>query len=261
VRGPLFLKEKNMALNGIGISGSIVHATASPQGPYAYRSGMGMVPSTEFQVLFDDFTSLVTTNVPNGWTAAIIDTGATAVASTTAALGANGALLMSDATASEGVAVYMPKAIQLTVGKRFFMEMRVRTSDVTDNAVQFGLTDLTATTNPEDLWTTTAANVISFGILDGSAVTGMLSDAGNSGTTVQAGARSMVADTWHILAIQYDGVKLRAYVDGKLSLLWSGAASTVPTGVALAPFIGVLNGDGAGAAVNTVDYLRYVSER
>jgi len=247
-----------MATNGVGFTGAIVEANVSPQAAYAYRSGMGMMPSTEFQVVFDDFVDLVSTNVPTGWAAAIIDTGATAVASTTAALGANGALLMSDASVSEGVAIYMPRAIQLTAGKRFFMEMRVRTDDVTDNAIQFGLTDLTATTNPEDLWTTTAANVVSFGILDGSAVTGMLSDAGNSGTTVQAGTRSMVANTWHVLAIQYDGLRLRGYVDGKLSLLWSGV---IPTGVALAPFIGVLNGNGGGAAVNTVDYFRYVSER
>lgn len=241
----------------IGVN-NVLSAPKSPQSAYSYRSGMGLIPTAEFLVDFDDFTGLVTTNVPAGWAAAIIDTGATAVTSTTATIGANGVLLLSDATASEGVAIHKPRCVQLIPGKRFFMEMRVRTDDVTDNAIQFGLTDLTAVVNPEDLWTTVAANLVAFGILDGSAGTRMLSDAGNSGTTVQSGTRSLVANTWHILAIEYNGSGLRGYVDGKLSQTWSGV---IPTAVALAPFFGVLNGDGAGGAVNSVDYIRFVAER
>jgi hypothetical protein len=250
-----------MATNGSGVSESIVGAPASPQGPYSYRSGIALLPSAEWQVKFDDFVDSVSTNVPLGWTAAIIDTGATAVVDTTATTGANGVLSMSDATVSEGVAIYGSKNVQLIAGKRFMMEMRVKTSDVTDNAVLFGLSDLTATTNPEDLWTTTAANLVAVGILDGAATVGMLIDAGNSGTARVEGTRSMVAATWHTLAFYYNGVNISCYVDGKLSLTWTGAASTIPTAVALAPFVGVLNGNGAGAATNQIDYVRWVSER
>jgi len=250
-----------MSSNGAGFTETIVHAVNSPQAKYSYRSGMGMISSAEFCVFMDDFNRLVTSNVPTGWTAAVIDTGATATTSTAAGIGSEGVLSLGDATASEGISIYMPKSVQLTVGKRFFMEVLIRTDDVTDNTIQFGLSDLTATTNPEDLWTTTAANLVSFGILDGSATTGILADASNSGTTVQTGTRSLVANTWHTLAIHYDGVKLRGYVDGKLSVLWSGAASTIPTSVAMSPFIGVLNGDGAGGATNYVDYMRFVCER
>lgn len=259
-----------MATNGSGVSSSLVHAPASPQGPYSYRSGMGMVPSAEWSVFFDDFYSFVVAtaitngpvaNTPWGWQSAAIDSGATAAVLTTATVGANGVLNLSDATASEGVAIWGTKSIQLIGGKRFFMEARVRTSDVTDNAVQIGLTSLTASTNPEDLWTTVATDVVAFGILDGGATAGILVDAGNGGTSVIAGTRSMVVDTWHTLAIYYDGVNVKGYVDGKLSVTNSGATTTVPTAVALAPFFGVLNGDGAGAATNYFDYVRWVSER
>jgi len=261
-----------MAKNGVGFSESIVHATNSLQGRYSYRSGVGMVPSAEWSVFFDDFYSFVVAtaitngpvaNTPWGWQGAIIDTGATAAVDTTTTLGGStGILKLSDATASEGVAVYGTKAVQLTAGKKFFMEMRVRTDDVTDNAIQFGLSDLTATTNPEDLWTTTAANLITFGILDGSAYPQLLSDKSNGGTTVQTQTvKPMVVDTWHILGIGYDGAKLRAFVDGVETTFWSGAATTVPTDVALAPFFGVLNGNGAGANNNYVDFVRFAVER
>lgn len=262
-----------MASNGLGITESLVHAPVSNQGAYAYRSKMGMVPSAEWDVFFDDFHSFVVAtaitngpvaNTPWGWQGAIIDIGATAAVSTAAGLGNTGVLLMGDATVSEGVAFYGTKSVQLTAGKRFFMEMRVRTDDVTDNAVQFGLTDLTATTNPEDLWTTTAANLIAVGILDGSANLTMLADKSNSGSTVETStSRAMVANTWHTIAFSYDGSSaLKVYLDGLPALTWSQSASaTIPTGVALAPFVGVLNGDGAGGANNYIDYVRFVIER
>lgn len=260
-----------MASNGLGITESLVHAPVSNQGAYAYRSKMGMVQSAEWDVFFDDFHSFVVAtaitngpvaNTPWGWQGAVIDTGATAAVTTTAALGATGVLTLSDATASEGVAFYGTKSVQLTAGKRFFMEARIRTDDVTDNTIQFGLSDLTATTNPEDLWTTTAANLVTFGILDGSAALKMLADKSNSGSTAETGTRSMVADTWHTLAFYYDGGSaLRGYIDGNLAETWSQASTTIPTGVALAPFIGVLNGDGAGGANNYIDYVRFVIER
>lgn len=239
---------------------------------YKYRIGTSMVPSAEYSVFFDDFlvTFIPTTSITNGpvantptpWAGAIIDSGATVAVNATATIGANGVLTFADATASEGSAIYGPKSIQLISGKKFWMEMRVRTDDVTDNAIQFGLSDLTAVTNPEDLWTTVAANVISFGLLDGSAYPQMLSDKSNGGTSVQTQtARIMKVDTWHVLGIAYDGAKLRAYVDGKEALTWSGAATTVPTATALAPFIGHINGNGAGGNLVIVDYIRWASER
>lgn len=241
-----------------GFTPSLVHSPRGYYGPYQYRAGMGLVPSAEFDVFHDDFNRVVASNLPSGWTAAIIDTGATLVADTT--VGHSSSLLFNSDGGSEGVSIYLPKSIQLTSGKKFFMEIRFKTETADDTDVQFGLTDLTATTNPEDLWTTTAANVVAFGVLDGSAVTGMLSDASNGGTTVQAGTRSLSNNTWHTLAIWYTGVQLKGFVDGKLSLTWSGAASTIPTGTALAPFVGFRNGS-AATNEGQIDYFRYVSER
>lgn len=239
---------------------------------YAYRHRMGMVPSAEFDVFHDDFHSfMVSTAITNGpvantpldfWAGAIIDSGATIVANTTATIGANGVLTFADATASEGAALYTTKSFQLISGKKFFVEIRFRTDDVSDNAIQFGLSDQTAVTNPEDLWTTTAANLVTFGILDGSAYPQMLSDKSNGGTSVQTQTNKLlVADTWHTMAIGYDGVYLRGYVDGDLALVWSGASTTIPTATAMGLFLGHLNGNGAGGAVVVFDYIRAVSER
>ena len=244
--------------NGVGLSESIVFAR---QSQYAYRTKMGMIGSAEFVNFMDDFVSAVTTNLPAGWDGVVIDTGATVVTDTTAgSLGATGVLLFDSDGAAEGAAIYGEKCLQLTSGKRFFMEMRFQTEIADDTDVQFGLTALTATTNPEDLWTTTATDVVAFGVLDGSAVVGLLSDAGNSGTVVQAGSLSLSNATWHILGIGYDGVNLRCYVDGVLALTWAGAASTIPTGVALAPFFGYRNGSTA-ANEGHCDYVRFVVER
>lgn len=252
-----------------GFTAPIVHAPGDPYG-YRYRHNMGMMPSAEFCVYFDDFLefkpgSAITNgqgvNTPFGWTGEILDSGATVALLSTATVGATGVLNISDATASEGAATYGAKAIQLTSGKKFFMETRVRTSDVTDNTVQFGLSSLTAVTNPEDIWTTAADSLVAFGILDGSATVKMLADKSNSGSTAETGTRALTADTWHVLAIHYDGSKLYGYVDGNLALSWAQASTTIPTGVALAPFIGALNGDGAGASTNYFDYVRFCIER
>lgn len=238
---------------------------------YGYRDRMGLVACAEYDVFHDDFHSFMVstaiTNGPvantplNGWQGAIIDSGATVTTNTTAAIGANGVITLADATASEGAAIYTTKSFQLTSGKRFFVEVRVRTDDVTDNALQFGLSDQTATTNPEDLWTTTAASVLAFGLLDGSAYPQLLSDKSNSGTSVQTQTNKlMVVNTWHVLAIGYDGSYVRTYVDGDLAHTYTATAS-IPTGVAMGLFIGTLNGDGAGGAVSVCDYIRCVSER
>lgn len=242
-----------------GLTTPLIHSPRSAQEPYAYRSGLGLAAAAEWMVLHDDFLHLVTTNVPAGWTAAVIDTGATVVADTTAAH-ATGVLIFDSDGATEGAAIYLPKAVQLTSGKKFFMEIRFKTEISDDSDVQFGLSDLTATTNPEDLWTTTAANLISFGVLDGDATVGMLSDAGNGGTSVVLGDRDLSSATWHTLAIGYDGVGLRGYVDGKLAVTWTGAAATIPTGVALAPFVGFRNGS-AATTEGHLDYVRIALER
>lgn len=248
-----------MATNGVGLSESIVHAPVSNQGKYPYRSGMGMINSAEWVVYFDDFVNVLATNVPDGWAAAVIDTGATVVTSTIAT-DATGILLFDSDGATEGAAIYLPKCLNLTSGKRFFMECRVLTENADDTDVQFGLSDLTATTNPEDLWTTTAANLVTFGVLDGDATVKMLSDAGNGGTSAQTGTIDLSDSTWHTLAISYKNDKLQGWVDGQLALTWSGAAATVPTGVLLAPFIGTRNGS-AATHEQKVDYVRFVLER
>lgn len=238
---------------------------------YAYRGNTGMVPSAEYMVFMDDFvttfipTTAITNgpvaNTPWGWQAAIIDSGATIAVNTTAAIGATGVLTLADASASEGAAFYGQKSIQLTAGKKLWMEVRVRTDDVTDNLIQFGLSSVTASTNPEDLWTTTATDFVTFGIVDGAGTTVLFADKSNSGSTAETGTLAMTADTWTTLAIAYDGAGLTGWINGQRSQTWAQASSTIPTGVALAPFVGHLNGNGTGGNVVVVDYVRIVSER
>lgn len=252
-----------MATNAFGVNESIVFAPEVSGKKYAYRTGLGMVPSAEWSVWFDDFFGPVTTNIPFGWSNVVIDTGATVVPDTTVGAGhGNGALLFDSDGALEGAAFYGVKSIQLTSGKKFFMEMRFKTEIANDTDVQFGLTDLTAVVNPEDLWTTTAANLIAFGVLDGSAVTTMLSDKANSGATAETGTVSLTDGNWHTLAIGYDGgTQLTGYVDGEKSVTWAQTfATTVPSGVILAPFVGFRNGS-AATNEGQVDYIRWAIQR
>jgi hypothetical protein len=249
-------------LNSFAVPASIVHAPDTPN-VYPYRSGMGMISSAEWLVFFDDFVSPISTNVPSGWSAAIIDVGATIVGSSViGAGGATGALYFDSDGATEGAAIYMPEVVQLVSGKRFFMETRVNLEAAADSDFFFGLSDITATVNPEDLWTTTAASLVACGVLD-SAATGylsILSDANNSGSAIVAGEKAVSSGAWNILGLGYDGSKLRGYINGKLAVTWTGAASTIPTGYTLAPFLGYRNGS---AATNeaAVDYFRFVMER
>lgn len=238
-----------------GFKGPIVHAPRSTQEGYKYRTGMGMMPSAEFCVIHDDFTDTISTNAPSGWTA-IIDTGATIVADTTAG-SATGVLYFDSDGTTEGAAIYMPEVLQLVSGKKFFMEVRFKTEIADDSDVQFGLSSVTATTNPEDLWTTTSADVLAFGVLDGSAVTTILADLANAGTAAVAGTVSLSNATWHTLAIYFDGTNAHGYVDGNLSVTTS---TTVPVGVTLAPFVGFRNGS-AATTEGQCDYVRIVMER
>lgn len=244
---------------GSSFTSPIKHSPTGVGTPYAYRSGTGMMSSAEFAVLHDDFLLSVTTNVPAGWDAAVIDTGATVVTDTTAG-SATGVLFFDSDGATEGTAIYAEKTVQLTAGKKFWMEMRFKTEIADDSDVQFGLSSLTATTNPEDLWTTVSTDLVAFGVLDGSAVVTMLADKSNSGSTAELGSASMVSATWHTLAIYYNGVSLFGYLDGQKVLTWAQAAATIPTGVALAPFFGFRNGS-AATTEGQCDYVRVVIER
>lgn len=245
---------------GSAFTSPIKHSPVPYEGNnYSYRGGTGMVPSAEWLVFYDDFVGAVTTNVPVGWDATVIDTGATVVTDTTAGYG-TGVLLFDSDGATEGAAFYGEKSLQLTAGKKFWMEVRFQTELADDSDVQFGLSALTATTNPEDLWTTTAADLVAFGVLDGDATVTMLADKSNSGSTAELGTKDLTSAAWHTLAIFYDGAKLFGFVDGQKVLTWSQAAATIPTGVALAPFVGFRNGS-AATTEGHVDYVRIVLER
>jgi len=236
-------------------------------GPYKYRSGLGFSPSAEFLVVHDDFVTPVTSNVPDGglWQAAIIDTAATCLINQTVTTSANGVIALTDATASEGIAIYTEQQFQLIAGKKFMMEVRLRTDDVTDNTVYFGLSALNATTNPEDLYTTASTDLIAMGILDATDTTGgpgLFVDTGNGGTSLQTQtARVMVVDTWHTMAIYYDGVNVSTWMDGNKVIASSQASTTVPTPIALGAFLAMRNGNGAGGNTLLVDYVRIISER
>lgn len=247
-----------MAIPASGLRASKLHAPQTGKN-YDYRTGTAMFPTYEWSTHMDDFYGSVTTNLPIGWVAAIIDTGATITVDSTAGSSTGVLYFDSDGT-TEGAAVYGTKSIQLTSGKRFWMEMLVKTEVADDTDVQFGLTAVTATSNPEDLWTTTATDVVAFGVLDGSATVTMLADKSNSGSTAETGTASLTSATWHLLAIYYDGNKLHGYVDGQRALTWAQASTTIPTGVALAPFFGYRNGSSANNE-GQVDYVRWVVER
>lgn len=222
-----------------------------------------MVPSAEQVVFFDDFNEVVTTNVPAGWSAAVIDVGATVTQLATDNYPGGVLNFASDGT-TEGSAIYLPKQIQLS-GKRFMMEVRVWTEDADDTDVQFGLSALTATTNPEDLWTTTATDVIAFGVLDGDATVTMLCDKDNAGAAANLGNIDLQDGTWHTLAILVTGnstdanMNVRGYVDGNLAITWD-TETEIPDDLVLAPFIGARTG---GDAVHNVyfDYVRFIAER
>jgi len=244
-------------MSNTAFSAPLVHTRSNA---YPYRQGFAMTPSAEQIFYFDDFTQKVTTNVPAGWEAAVIDTGATVTQLATDLYGGGVLKIASDGT-SEGAAIYLPKQVQLS-GKRFFMETRIQTSLVAETDVQFGLSALTATTNPEDLWTTTATDLIAFGILAGDATVTMLVDKNNSGTAAILGSVDLVDATWTNLAILVEGnetdanMTVRGYVNGSLAVTWTGASTTVPGDLVLAPFIGGRTGATAGNTVY-VDYVRF----
>lgn len=238
--------------NSFGINESIVHGK---DGDYSYRRGMGMFNSFEWVAFYDEFDGSPASNAYPGWTA-IIDTGGTA---TSAAIAGGGAAITSDGT-TEGVSLYRGKSVQLS-GRKFFMEVRVKTLDADDTDVKFGLTDLIATTNPEDLWATATADGIAAGVTDGSAALTLVYDKNNGGPVTETSSAVLEDDTWAVLAITYNGAEtpgegsLRLWKDGEV-IATAATVAQIPEDLALAPFIGARTG-GDAAHIVTFDYARY----
>lgn len=249
---------------GTSFKGPILHGPEVNANLYPYRAGKGMIPSAEWVVFFDDFTGDVASNIPDGWDAAIIDTGCT---NTNANL-AGGVLLMDSDADNEGTAIIQNKHVALA-GKKFFMEVRVKMEDVSAMTFQFGLSALTAVTNPEDIWTTTTTDYISFGNLD-TAVCALTYDKNNGGTVTETNSNETQAtladNTYAILAIDYNGgstpgdSSVRAYVNGIL-VAAAQTEAQIPDDLPLAPFVGFLAGHATTADVVHVDYVRYSLER
>jgi hypothetical protein len=247
-----------------GFQESLVHSPVeSPRG-YVYRSRAGIIPSAEYAVYFDDFFVNPSSNALPG-TTAVIDTGATITQAAADAISYTGVLKFASDGTTEGATLYWPKTIQLGLGKKFFMEVRCYTADADDTDVQFGLSDVTASSNPEDLWTTTAANLITFGVLDGDATVKMLCDKDNAGTSASTGDVDLSDATWHVLGIEVGGsaadsdMWVKGYVDGALAETW-GTETSIPDDLTLSPFIGARTGGSAGHVIY-FDYVRWSLQR
>lgn len=225
--------------------------------PYPYRSQKGMLPSQEWVYVFDDFNQTIATNVPTGWAAAIIDSGCTVTLS-----GANGRAVFTADAASEGAAIYRPASIQLG-GRPFYMELKGQIAAAADDVLfGFGLTDLSATTNPEDLGTTASSDFIRFGLNDGAANPVLVYDKDNTGPVTQTATDVTIsAATDYIWAIEYTGAstagdaRLHAYINGN-RVLTSSTPAQIPEDLPLAPYIMMVSGNGA-AHVASVDYIRW----
>jgi len=242
-----------------GFKGPIVHAPATLQGTYAYRSKVGMMDSAEFTVFHDDFIGTSPSNAPADYTwTAIIDTGAT-LTNNASLVKKGGIIGITSDGASEGVSIYHPRTVKLESGKRFFMEVSCMTLDADDTDVQFGLSDLSATTDPEDMWDTSNADGVACGVLDGSAAIKLVYDKDNGGPVTETSTLVLSDSTWTTLAFGWDGVSLKFYKNG----LFAGQALTtgqVPDDVLLAPFVGARTG-GDAAHVVYFDYVRWALER
>ena len=244
-----------------GVS-TLVHAPRSKQEGYPYRGNKGIVPSRENIVFFDDFFSTPATNVPPGWAAAIIDTGATVTQLSTNDYPGGVLVFASDGT-SEGASIYLPKSIQLSSTKRMFMEARVLTTDANQTDIQMGLSSLTGTTNPEDLWTTTATDLIAFGPLAGSEYPSFLIDKNNGGSAAKVTTEAPLKDsTWHVLGLEINGDSktVLGYIDGNYIGFGVGGTTYFPDNLVLAPFIGARTGATASNVVY-VDYFRFSINR
>ncbi len=229
---------------------------------YPYRSGIGMFDSAEFFTFFDDFVETEESNElgSKGWSSTTGDGGYTIVNGDAH----GGTLVISSDGANEGQSFYLPKCIKLT-GKKFFMEVRVKATDVDDCDIQFGLTDLSASTNPEDLWDTSNADGAAGGVLDGAATVGLVYDKGNTGPVTETGSISLADNTFAVLGLAYNGStdpvdnSLKLYVNGVESAA-AGTNAQIPETVVLAPFFGARTGSAASDVI-TFDYFRFSVER
>jgi hypothetical protein len=243
---------------------TIIHSPISNNRQYTYRSKAGLIPSAEYSVFMEDFYTLPASDAVPG-TTRVIDSSATITALATDAYSYTGAVVITGAGTGEGAADYWPKGIQLGLGKKFFMEARFLMVAADDNDVMFGLTDLTATTNPEDLWTTAQENLIAFGVLDGDATVSMLCDKNDSGAAAALGDYDLSSDTWHTLAFEVGGTAAggtmwcKGYVDGQPAITWADEAE-IPDDLTLAPFFGGRNGSATGNLIY-FDYIRWSLER
>lgn len=247
-----------------GFSEPILHSTRSQQASYPYRSGMGMIPSAEWVVFHDDFCQAEqATENQVGWTS-IIDLGATIVDGNEH----GGVIDITSDAIDEGAALYHNLCVNLS-GKKFFMEARVKCEDADDNQIVIGLSDLTSTTNPEDLYTT-QPDFIAFGThVDADATPALIYDKNNGGpvTDTPTGTTFDLADnTWHRLAIWYNGATtadtsgvIECYVDGALAVR-SSTDAQIPDDLPLAPFVAAVLEDDATDIIS-IDYVRYAFQR
>jgi hypothetical protein len=253
-----------------GLTESVIFAH-KPSGDYRYRQGLGMLPSNEYRYYFNDFNDLVSANAVIGSTT-IKDTNGTL---TNLATGTDngGIVRVTGSAGQDGVVNYFPKSVVLT-GKRFFIEARVRASTIADCDFYIGLSSLTATTNPEDVYTTAADSLAAFGILDGGgALPNLIYDKANAGPVTDSalasslpGGVALANSTFYTIALFYNGAATAAtsgsligYVNGS-PVIVSTVAAKIPDNVLLAPFFGARCGDG-GVSTIDFDYLRYSMDR
>jgi hypothetical protein len=202
----------------------------------------------------DDFIGNPASNVPPGGWVLVTDAGATVTAHATDLFPGGVLAITSDGTA-EGVALYLPKCMQIGT-REWFIEARVQTPDADDTDVQIGMSVLNATTNPEDLYTTASTDVIAFGVLDGDATVKSLIDKNNGGTSAVTGTIDLDNATWHTLGIRGKGTEWTDfYVDGVKSHR-DVVSATVPDDVNMAPFFAARTGGDAGHII-LVDWFRF----
>lgn len=239
--------------NAFAVNESIVQARSIS---YSYRNHTGMMNSAEWIVIFDDFlyAEQATENLV-GWTA-ITDTGATAADGNEH----GGVIDISSDGADEGIAFYGNLGAKFS-GKKVYIEARVKSTDADDNQWVIGFSDLTSTTNPEDLYTTQPDFCALGTETDASAVINLIYDTNNGGPVTDASTASLEDATYAVLALEFnpDDGKLRGYKDGAL-IVTSGTQASVPDDLPLAPFFCFLLED-TTTDIGTIDWIRVVVER
>lgn len=210
--------------------------------------GMGQQDPTNFHTFFTDFDTFLATD----WTVTETQAGATQAL----AAGDGGLLLLTNSAADDDI-----NAIQLAVAsfvidlsKAFFLKCRLKVSDVLQSEVLVGLVDTMAAFNPADgvyLYKADGAVPIRLSIENTGVTTNSSAD---------SSATSAANDTFFNLGISYDPHKRKVmgWVDNTIfgSII---DLTNMPT-VALAPAIGLRNGE-AVAKTMTVDYLFVAKER